>query len=110
MCLLRKIGLAVKSIRLAANMTQEELADRLGKTSKTISNIERGTVAPSIETLYEISNVLKMPMSDLFVGVDREHSEVRIAAELRALELLRNLSDKDLELAIAKIESIARRS
>ena len=70
MCLLRKIGLSVKSARMAANITQEELAERLGKTSKTISNIERGTVAPSIETLYEISKALKVPMSDLLSDVD----------------------------------------
>lgn len=72
MCLLRKIGLAVKSARLGANITQEELAEKLGKTSKTISNIERGTVAPSIETLYAISVVLETPMSDLMVGVEQE--------------------------------------
>ena len=70
MCMLQKIGLAVKSARTAANITQEELADTLGKTSKTISNIERGAVAPSIETLYEISRALKVPMSDFFADVD----------------------------------------
>ena len=67
MCWLRKIGLAVKSARLAANITQKELGDKTGKTSKTISNIERGTVAPSIETLYEISKAVKVRMSDLFL-------------------------------------------
>ena len=105
----RKIGVAVKAARHSAGLSQDELAEKVGKSMKTISNIERGAVAPSIETLYQIASALKVPMADLFQDVDKRRSNKRFLAETEARELLRSLNDQGLDLAIEQIEAIARR-
>lgn len=110
MDILQKIGLAVKAARTASGISQEELAHRLDKSIKTISNIERGAVSASIETLYLIAKELKVPMSDLLVDVESKRTSKRYSNEVKGRELLRSLSDKDLSLAIAQIEAIADRS
>ena len=109
MDILQKIGLAVKAARSASGVSQEELAHRLDKSIKTISNIERGAVSASIETLYLIAKELKVPMSDLLVDVEAKRSSKRYSAEVKGRELLRSLNDKDLEMAIAQIEVISNR-
>lgn len=43
----QKFGEAVKHLRIAANWTQDYLAERIGVTRQTISSIENGTAKPS---------------------------------------------------------------
>ena len=109
MGILQKIGLAVKAARKREGLSQEELAEKLGKSTRTISNIETGAVSASIETLELVAKKLKVPLSDLFVEVESKRSTKRYSNELKGRELLRSLSDKDLELAIVQIEAIASR-
>lgn len=45
----------IKRARLAAGLQQQELADALGLTRTSISNIERGKQGLSIDLLYNIS-------------------------------------------------------
>ena len=53
--------------RLAKGFTQEQLANELGIEISQISRIERGVINTSITTLYSISKVLNVDVSELFV-------------------------------------------
>lgn len=44
----------VKKWRLSVNETQEEFAERIDRTVETVSNIERGIVLPTLETVVNI--------------------------------------------------------
>jgi transcriptional regulator with XRE-family HTH domain len=44
----------IREARLRAGLTQHELAKRTGRERSVIARWERGTVAPSIETLVEL--------------------------------------------------------
>jgi transcriptional regulator with XRE-family HTH domain len=48
-------------------MTQERFAEVLDISVDFLSLIERGTNAPSFETLDKIAKRLRMPVSELFV-------------------------------------------
>ena len=47
-------------------MTQAELADRIGVTRQTIIAIEQGRYSPSLELAFRIARVFKVPLDDVF--------------------------------------------
>ena len=53
------------------SLTQEALAVRASITWHYVSAIERGTKAPTVETLAAIAAALDMSLSELFLGIDR---------------------------------------
>jgi transcriptional regulator with XRE-family HTH domain len=61
-----KLGMNLKSLRLRANFTQEQLANEIGVEISQISRIERGLIATSVVTFYDISIALNIPLSDFF--------------------------------------------
>ena len=48
------VGAKVKEWRLSVNETQEEFAEHINRTVETVSNIERGLVLPTLETVVNI--------------------------------------------------------
>lgn len=63
----KQFGKRVQKLRLAAKMTQENLADEVGITIESISNIERGIHGPSFDTLEKIALALDAPVRKLFL-------------------------------------------
>ncbi len=47
-------------------MTQQELADRIGVTRQTIVAIEKGKYSPSLEAAFRIANVFGEPLESVF--------------------------------------------
>lgn len=47
-----KLGEYIAEIRKERKMTQEELAEKVGRTAIAISNIENGKVIPELLTVY----------------------------------------------------------
>ena len=60
-------GKTLAKLRKERKLTQQELADLLNVTNKTISKWETNTIAPDIDTLKRISQVLKVPV-DVLLG------------------------------------------
>jgi len=57
----------IKRIRLArTDMSQAELARRVGATRQTIISIESQKYAPSLELAFRIAYVLGEPITDVF--------------------------------------------
>ena len=55
---MNKFGETLATVRKAAGMTQDELADRIHVARNTISGWEHGRTVPSVERLRELSKVL----------------------------------------------------
>lgn len=63
---MRKIvGRNLKRIRLERKLTQERLAELSGFSQQYISGLEKGVRNPTIVTIYEFSQVLKVDYLDL---------------------------------------------
>ena len=60
------IGVKIKEARLAANMTQEELAKKIGVSKNAISNYENGVSAPKVELLCAIMKHLEIDANYLY--------------------------------------------
>jgi transcriptional regulator with XRE-family HTH domain len=61
-----KLGMNLKSLRLKANFTQEQLANEIGVEISQISRIERGLIATSVVTFYNISIALNISLRAFF--------------------------------------------
>lgn len=48
-------------------MTQKELADRVGVTRQTIVAIESAKYSPSLELAFRIAHVFGLPLEEVFV-------------------------------------------
>jgi len=62
----KKFGNRLKQLRKYRGHTQEQLAERLDLSVEMVSFMERGIHAPSFETLGRLSEVLQLPVQDLF--------------------------------------------
>lgn len=57
----------IRSLRFAAGeMTQAELADRVGTTRQTIIAIEQGKYSPSLEVAFRIAHALGATLDEVF--------------------------------------------
>lgn len=61
-----QVGNAVEQLRLAANLSRQELADRVDVHYQTIGYIERGEYSPSLVLALRIADALKANVEDLF--------------------------------------------
>jgi len=49
-----------------SEMTQQELADRIGVTRQTVIAIEQGRYSPSLEASFRIARVFGVPLEHVF--------------------------------------------
>ena len=60
----------MKIARVECDLTQEQLADKIGVTRQTIGLIESGNYNPSISLCIEICKALNKGLDDLFWPID----------------------------------------
>lgn len=63
---MRKIGQKIKNLRLQKGLTQEELGERTDLSKGYISQLERDLSSPSIETLFDLLEVLGISPHEFF--------------------------------------------
>ncbi|MBW8201873.1 helix-turn-helix transcriptional regulator [Flagellimonas abyssi] len=57
----------IKELRAKENLTQIELAQKVGVRRETIVFLEKGKYNPSLKLAYDISKVFKMRIEDVFI-------------------------------------------
>lgn len=70
------VGARLKEIRLAAGLSQRDLAIRAGVTHGLISMIEQNRNSPSVASLRKILGGISMTMADFFQETVREKHKV----------------------------------
>lgn len=63
-----KIGKFIAECRKNANLTQMQLAEKMGITDKAISKWERGIAMPDSSIMLELCDVLKINVNELLSG------------------------------------------
>ncbi|MDQ1570353.1 MAG: putative transcriptional regulator [Actinomycetota bacterium] len=62
-----KVTNAIRMLRFAqGEMTQADLADRIGVTRQTVIAIEQGRYSPSLELAFQIAQVFGVPLDGVF--------------------------------------------
>ncbi|WP_310376305.1 helix-turn-helix transcriptional regulator [Catenuloplanes atrovinosus] len=58
---------SIRALRFAHDeMTQADLARRIGVTRQTVIAIEQGRYSPSLEIAFQIAHVFGVPLEDVF--------------------------------------------
>ncbi len=75
-----KIGKFIANCRKEQNLTQEQLAEKLGITYKAVSKWECGKGLPDASIMMELCKILKITVNDLLSGekVDKEHYQKKL--------------------------------
>lgn len=83
-----KIGKFLAELRREKELTQEQLAERLGTSNKTISRWENGNYMPLVEMLCLLSEFYGVSINELISGKRLEQNEEKQAAEENLKEVL----------------------
>ena len=67
-----KIGNFIKSIRIENNLTQKELADKLGVTYQAVSKWENGKNIPDLSIIKKLCDDFNIDIDELLNGVKKE--------------------------------------
>ena len=87
------IGKFIAQKRKEQNLTQEQLAERLGVSNKTISKWETAKCMPDYAVVKKLCEELKVTISELMDGEENDEKSVRVYDEEQILDLLRRTQE-----------------
>lgn len=90
------IGNNIRKYRLKQNLTQEQLAERVGISTSFYANLERGKKSMSIKTLRDLSDALE-------VSVDFILYENNTRNHIRNIEVLLNNKPESFIISMEKV-------
>ncbi len=92
-----KIGKFIAENRKLKKLTQEQLAEKLGVTAKTISRWENGNYMPDISLLKPLSTELGISLNDLLSGEKVEKEQYQEKLEENIINTIDYTNQKMLE-------------
>ena len=87
------IGSYIAKKRREKNLTQEQLAEKLGVSNKTISKWENGKCMPDYSIIEQLCKELSVTLSELMDGEDAAEDSVRVYDDEQILDLLRRTQE-----------------
>ena len=87
------IGSYIAKKRREKNLTQEQLADKLAVSNKTISKWENGKCMPDYSIIEQLCKELSVTLSELMDGEDAAEGSVRVYDDEQILDLLRRTQE-----------------
>lgn len=66
------LGATVRAKRTELQLTQPEIAERVGTSQSHVSRIEANQCVPSAVMLAKLANALQMPVAELIEAVERK--------------------------------------
>lgn len=86
-------GRFIAKKRKEKNLTQEQLAEQLGVSNKTVSKWERGKCMPDYSVVQLLCEALGITVAELMDGEEAEKSSVRVYDEEQIMDLLRRTQE-----------------
>lgn len=87
------IGSYISRKRREKNLTQEQLAEKLGVSNKTIYKWENGKCMPDHSIIEQVCRELSVTLSELMNGEDAAEDSMRVYDDKQILYLLRRAQD-----------------
>ncbi len=95
-----KIGKFIEERRKEKNMTQEQLAEKMGVTDKTISRWENGKTMPDYSLLKDLCNELDISVNEFLSGEKIENGKYINCAEENLIILTKQIEKRKKILKI----------
>ena len=100
------IAKKIRFARKKANLTQEELAEKVGISAKQISRIEIATYSPSLSTFLKLVNILKIDMSEF--GIQNSQNIHNSETRENLMKIIYNATDSELEFYYQTLNTIVK--
>lgn len=105
----RYVGGRIRERRIMLGLSQQQMADMIGVTYQQTHKYERGINRISAGRLYEIAQVLRVPLSYFFEGLgDRPDTGALTGRQRMCLELARNFAQISNERHQEALSQLAR--
>lgn len=104
----RHVGARVRERRIMLGLTQQQLADLIGVTYQQAHKYERAINRISAGRLFEIAQVLGVPVSYFFAGLEQDSDRSVSPRERMCLELARNFAQIPNERHQEALSQLAR--
>ncbi len=104
----RHVGSRIRERRIMLGLTQQQLADLIGVTYQQAHKYERGINRVSAGRLFEVAQVLSVPVNYFFDGLEQEGERAISPRERICLELARNFAQIPNERHQEALSQLAR--
>ena len=94
------IGSYIVRKRREQNLTQEQLAEQLGISNKTVSKWENGKCMPDYGIIQGLCDALHVTLPELMDGEDAAQDSVRVYDDEQILDLLRRTQELERQKGI----------
>lgn len=88
-----EIGLFITKKRKQKNLTQAQIAEKIGVSNKTISKWENGKCMPDYGIIRPLCKELGITISELLDGEEAEPNSIRSYDESQILDLIRRIQN-----------------
>ncbi|MBS4759489.1 MAG: helix-turn-helix transcriptional regulator [Clostridium sp.] len=99
------LSFLIKKQRKAMKLTQEELAKKIGLSTRHIGKLEDGTYLPKMITYLKLTEVLKFDIEDL----KHISAYVQSEDEAKIFEMIKSMKPSELKLSREMIELLVKR-
>lgn len=96
-----RLGTAVKRARKKLGLTQFELAERVGVSLRTITDMETYQANPQFDTLCQIINYLNLPVTEIFYSDKQSSTTLSLLSDE-----LSNYTDEELRIALSVLRGL----
>lgn len=100
------IAKKIKLARKNANLTQAELAEKIGISAKQLSRIEMASFIPSLITFLKIATVLNLTLDDFDIVINKTNNPTRD----NLIKMIDSATDKELVLYSEMIQVLIKNS
>ena len=94
------IGSYIAKKRREKNLTQEQLAEKIGVSNKTISKWENGKCMPDYSIIEQLCKELSVTLSELMDGEDAAEDSVRVYDDDQILDLLHRTQELERQKGV----------
>ena len=93
-------GKFISKKRKEKNFTQEQLAEKLGVSNKTISKWETGKCMPDYGVVKSLCEELQITVAELLDGEEAEEKSVRLYDDEQIMDLLRRTQELEKQKSL----------
>ena len=99
----KKIGSFLKELRKEMGITQEEFAEKLDVSSRTISRWETGTNMPDISLLVNIAEIFNVSISEIING--ERKSEIMKKEVKKVVEAMSDYATAEKAIVLKRVKA-----
>ena len=98
------IGQKIRIARKNAGLTQEKLAEKIFISTHQLSRLEVGDYIPSLNTFFNIANVLNLTLDDFCINETKQENKMYH----KYLKLLNSLNENELEFCYNSTKNLVK--